>query len=159
MTILRTSRTKLTFGLEQCWPYNKEKLNELLIYLDRRTVTKVAPAECSEGYLNWVVQRKKELYVPARKVRNVIIDYKCKSFQMSCRWTTSVIRPSYEMKTLVCWKSVALNKVQKSKSALSNNYNLIGRAPHFLASNSASLIDCFNKKQRSHLIHFRIRQH
>ena len=64
MTIFRTSRTKLTFGMEQCRPYNKEKLNEQLIYLDRRTVTKVL---LSEGYLNRVVQRKKELYVPARK--------------------------------------------------------------------------------------------
>ena len=67
MTIFRTSRTKLTFGMEQSRPYNKEKLNEQLIYLDRRTVTKVEPAEFSEGYLNWVVQRKKKLYVPARK--------------------------------------------------------------------------------------------
>ena len=40
MTIFRTSRKKLTFGMEQCRPYNKEKLNEQLIYLDRRTVTK-----------------------------------------------------------------------------------------------------------------------
>ena len=67
MTIFRTSRTKLTFGMEQCRPYNKEKLNEQLIYLDRRTVTKVVPAECSEGCLNRVVPPKKELYVPARK--------------------------------------------------------------------------------------------
>ena len=41
MTIFRTSRTKLTFGMEQCRPYNKEKLNEQLIYLDKRTVTKL----------------------------------------------------------------------------------------------------------------------
>ena len=67
MTIFCTSRTKLTFGMEQCRPYNKEKLNERLVYLDKRTVTKVAPAECSEGYLNRVVRPKKELYVPARK--------------------------------------------------------------------------------------------
>ena len=67
MTIFRTSWTKLTFGMEQCRPYNKEKLNEQLIYLDRRTVTKVAPAECSEGCLNRVVPPKKEFYVPARK--------------------------------------------------------------------------------------------
>ena len=53
MTIFRTSWTKLTFGMEQCRPYNKnKKLNEQLIYLDKRTVTKVAPAECSEGYLS-----------------------------------------------------------------------------------------------------------
>ena len=48
---------------------------------------------------------------------------------------------------------------KKLKSAFANKYNLIGRAPYFLASNSAALIDCFNKKQQSHLIHFRIRQH
>ena len=59
MTIFRTSQTKLTFGMEQCRPYNKEKLNEQLIYLDKRTVTKVAPAECSEGYLIRVVPPKK----------------------------------------------------------------------------------------------------
>ena len=53
--------------MEQCRPYNKEKLNEQLIYLDKRTVTKVAPAECSEGYLSRVAPPKKELYVPARK--------------------------------------------------------------------------------------------
>ena len=56
MTIFRTLWTKLTFGMEQCRPYNKEKLSEQLIYLDKRAVTKVAPAECSEGYLNRVVQ-------------------------------------------------------------------------------------------------------
>ena len=70
MTIFRTWRTKLTFGMKQCRPYNKEKLNEQLIYLYRRTVTK---AECSEGYLNRVVQRKKELYVPARKAVKRIV--------------------------------------------------------------------------------------
>ena len=48
MTIFRSSRTKLTFVMEQCQPYNKERLNEQLIYLDGRTVRKVAPAECSE---------------------------------------------------------------------------------------------------------------
>ena len=48
MTIFCTLRTKLTFGMEQCRPYNKGKLNEPLMYLDRRTVTKLAPAECSE---------------------------------------------------------------------------------------------------------------
>ena len=53
----------------------------------------------------------------------------------------------------------ALIKSKKSKSALPNKYNLIGRAPHFLASNSAALINRFKKKQRIHLIHFRIRQH
>ena len=48
------------------------------------------------------------------------------------------------------------NKVEKSKRALSNKFNLIGRALHFLASNSAaSLIVLI--KNRSHLIHFRIR--
>ena len=73
MTILSTSRTKLTFRMEQFRPYNKEKLNEQLIYLDRRMVTKVAPAECSDGYLNRVVQRKKELYVPARKAVKRIV--------------------------------------------------------------------------------------
>ena len=73
MTIFRTSRTKLTFGMKQCRPYNKEKLNEQLIYLDRRTVTKAAPAGCSEGYLNRVMQRKKELYVPARKAVKRIV--------------------------------------------------------------------------------------
>ena len=52
MIIFRTSWTKLTFGMEQCRPYNKEKLNEQLINLDIRTVTKVTPAECSEGYLS-----------------------------------------------------------------------------------------------------------
>ena len=52
MTIFRTSWTKLTFGMEQCRPYNKKKLNEQLIYLGKRTVTKVAPAECSEDYLS-----------------------------------------------------------------------------------------------------------
>ena len=67
MTIFRTSRTKLTFGMERCRPYNKEKLNEQLIHLDRRTFTEVAPAECSKGCLNRVVPPKKELYVPARK--------------------------------------------------------------------------------------------
>ena len=56
MTIFRKLRTKLTFGMGQCGPYNKGKLNEPLIYLDRRTVTKLAPAECSEGYLNRVVR-------------------------------------------------------------------------------------------------------
>ena len=56
MTIFRLWRTKLTFVMEQCQPYNKEKLNEQLIYLDGRTVRKVAPAEYSEGYLNRVVQ-------------------------------------------------------------------------------------------------------
>ena len=56
MTIFRTSRTKLTFGMEQYQPHNKEKLNEPLMYLDRRTVTKLAPAESSEGYLNRVVR-------------------------------------------------------------------------------------------------------
>ena len=66
MTIFRTSRTKLTFGMEQCRPYNKEKLNE-------RTVTKLEPAECSQGYLNRVVRPKKELYVPARKAVERIV--------------------------------------------------------------------------------------
>ena len=28
MKIFRTSQTKLTLGMEQCRPYNKEKLNE-----------------------------------------------------------------------------------------------------------------------------------
>ena len=56
MTIFRTLRTKLTFGMEQCRPYNKGKLNEPLMYLDSRTVTKLAPTECSEGYLNRVVR-------------------------------------------------------------------------------------------------------
>ena len=73
MTIFRTSRTKLTFGMEQCRPYNKEKVNEQLIYLDRRTVTKVAPTECSEGCLNRVVPLKKELYVPSRKAVKRIV--------------------------------------------------------------------------------------
>ena len=73
MTIFRTSRTKLTFGMEQCRPYNKEKLYEHLIHLDKRTVTKVAPAECSEGYLSRVVPPKKELYVPARKAVKRIV--------------------------------------------------------------------------------------
>ena len=73
MTISRTSRTKLTFGMEQRRPYNKEKLDEQLIYLDRRRVTKVTPAECSEGYLNRVVPPKKELYVPARKAVKRIV--------------------------------------------------------------------------------------
>ena len=63
------------------------------------------------------------------------------------------------MKTVALERAPPSNKVEKSKCALSNNYNLIGRARHFLASNSAALIDCFNKKQRSHLIHLRIRQH
>ena len=36
---------------------------------------------------------------------------------------------------------------KKWTSALANKYNLIERAPHFLASNSAALIDCFNKKK------------
>ena len=73
MTIFRTSRTKLTFGMKQCRPYNKEKLNEQLIYLDRRTVTKLAPAECNQGYLNRVVRPKKELYVPTRKALERIV--------------------------------------------------------------------------------------
>ena len=38
-----------------------------------------------------------------------------------------------------------LIKSKKSKSALPNKYNLIGRAPHFLASNSAALINRFKK--------------
>ena len=88
--------------MEQCRPYNKEKLNEQLIYLDKRTVTKVAPAESSQGYLNQVVRPKKELYVPARKA------------------VKRLVRP--------------------------------------LKPEMSALIDCFNKKQRSHLIHFRIRQ-
>ena len=67
MTIFCTSRAKLTFGMVQCRPHNKEKLKEQFIYLDRRTVTKKVPAECSEGCLNRVVAPKKELYVPARK--------------------------------------------------------------------------------------------
>ena len=67
MTIFRTSRTKLTFGMEQCRPYNKEKLNERLVYLDKRTVTKVAPAECSEGYLSRVVPPKKNYMYPLVK--------------------------------------------------------------------------------------------
>ena len=57
----------------QCGPYNKGKLNEPLIYLDRRTVTKLAPAECSQGYLNRVVRPKKELYVPAPKAVERIV--------------------------------------------------------------------------------------
>ena len=73
MTIFRTSRTKRTFGMEQCRPYNKGKLNDQLIYLDRRTVTKLAPAECSEGYLNRLVRPKKELYVPSRKAVKRIV--------------------------------------------------------------------------------------
>ena len=73
MTISRTSRTKLTFGMEQRRPYNKEKLDEQLIYLDRHRVTKVTPAECSEGYLSRVVPPKKELYVPAGKVVKRIV--------------------------------------------------------------------------------------
>ena len=73
MTIFRTSRTKLTFSMEQCPPYNEENLNEQLIYLDRRTVTKLAPAECSQGYLNRVVRPKKELYVPARRAVERIV--------------------------------------------------------------------------------------
>ena len=73
MTIFRTSQTKLTFGMEQCRPYNKGKFNEQLIYLDRRTVTKVEPAECSVGCLNRVVPPKKELYVPARKAVKRIV--------------------------------------------------------------------------------------
>ena len=73
MTIFRTSWTKLTFGMEQCRPYNKKKLNEQLIYLGKRTVTKVEPAECSEGCLNRVVPPKKELYVPARKAVKRIV--------------------------------------------------------------------------------------
>ena len=67
MTIFRTSRTKLTFGMEQCRPYNKEKLYEHLIHLDKRTVTKVAPAECSEGYLSRVVPPKKNYMYPLVK--------------------------------------------------------------------------------------------
>ena len=73
MTIFRSSRTKLTFGMEQCRSYNKEKLNEQLIYLEKHTVTKVAPAECSKGYLSRVVPPKKELYVPARKAVERIV--------------------------------------------------------------------------------------
>ena len=73
MTIFRTLRAKLTFVIEQCRPYNKEKLNEPLMYLDRRTVTKLAPAESSEGCLNRVVPPKKELYVPARKAVKRIV--------------------------------------------------------------------------------------
>ena len=73
MTIFRTLRAKLTFGIEQCRPYNKEKLNEPLMYLDRRTVTKLAPAESSEGCLNRVVPPKKELYVPTRKAVKRIV--------------------------------------------------------------------------------------
>ena len=42
-------------------------------YLDRRTVTKLEPAECSQGYLNRVVRPKKELYVPARKAVERIV--------------------------------------------------------------------------------------
>ena len=38
MTIFLSSQTKLTYVMEQCF-------NEQLIYLDRCTVTKVAPAE------------------------------------------------------------------------------------------------------------------
>ena len=62
MKFFRSSRTTLTFGMVECQPYNKEKLNEQLIYLDGRTVRKVAPAEfkCSEGCLNRVVPPKKE---------------------------------------------------------------------------------------------------
>ena len=52
--------------MEQCRPYNKGKLNEQLI-------TKVEPAECSEGCLNRVVPPKKELYVPARKAVKRIV--------------------------------------------------------------------------------------
>ena len=73
MTIFCTSRTKLTFGMEQCRPYNKGKLNEPLMYLDRRTVRNIAPAECSESYLNRVVRPKKELYVSARKAVERIV--------------------------------------------------------------------------------------
>ena len=49
-------------------------------------------------------------------------------------------------------------KSKNQKAPLSNKYNSVGRAPHFLASNFAALSDCFNKKQESNLIHFRIRQ-
>ena len=62
-----------TFGMEPGRPYNKGKLNEPLMYLDRRTVTKLAPAECSESYLNRVVLLKKELYGPARKAVERIV--------------------------------------------------------------------------------------
>ena len=62
-----------TFGMEPGRPYNKGKLNEPLMYLDRRTVTKLAPAESSEGCLNRVVPPKKELYVPARKAVKRIV--------------------------------------------------------------------------------------
>ena len=41
--------------------------------VDRRTVTKLEPAECSQGYLNRVVRPKKELYVPARKAAERIV--------------------------------------------------------------------------------------
>ena len=55
----------------------QRKLNEQLIYLDRRMVTKVAPVEFSEGYLNRVMQPKKELYVPARKaVKRIVMPLK-----------------------------------------------------------------------------------
>ena len=69
MTIFPTSRTKLTFGMVQCRPYNKEKLKEQFIYLDRRTVTKKVPAESSEGCLNRVVAPKKNYMYPLGKLQ------------------------------------------------------------------------------------------
>ena len=44
-------KTNIWYGAMSTLQQQK-KLNEQLIYLDKRTVTKVAPAECSEGYLS-----------------------------------------------------------------------------------------------------------
>ena len=41
-------------------PYKKQKHGEQLIYLDRRMVTKIIPAECSEGYLRINVPAQSE---------------------------------------------------------------------------------------------------
>ena len=46
--------------MEQCRPYNKGKLNEQLIYLDRRTVTKVSKNLLTGSFRNFSKKRFKE---------------------------------------------------------------------------------------------------
>ena len=53
-------------------PYKKQKHGEQLIYLDRRMVTKITPAECSEGYLRACLRKNRPVILDQKKLISLI---------------------------------------------------------------------------------------